>query len=324
MKKIISTLSVVVFLFTGSVVFQSCESDFMNESIDNSLESIPEQYNEIGIKHNEGLEYFYQELRSMHTVGLKSGTTLNLSKEDYDALAKSSIKDFMRKNGYSISDKLLDNPINLSDNKSFLKSNSSEYIDPILLELQEEITDLINSGIAVKDMKKFKNGLDVINRKATELLSDVDAIAIYAGTSTAFNSFLYWKENYAKWVIALNYPDLLGKYTDEELNRVNITKEGLIENSDKVQLKNWWNDAWSAVGEAWSSTSAAVSNWWDYEGGKEVVAADAGGAVSGALGGAVGSLASGGTLSIPAAVGGGISVGCLNSIDASMQYYITR
>lgn len=60
---------------------------------------------------------------------------------------------------------------------------------------------------------------------------------------------------------------------------------------------------------------------WRNNGGSDVVAADAGGAAAGAMGGAIGGLTTGGTLSGPAAVAGGISVGCLNSIDECIQQF---
>jgi integrase len=75
-----------------------------------------------------------------------------------------------------------------------------KYSFPISDELKKDLDQYIQ----IRQYLLAK--LNVLNIEAKENLSENDAMAVYAGTSTCYYSYLYWKENYMKWKIALNKP----------------------------------------------------------------------------------------------------------------------
>ena len=115
-----------------------------------------------------------------------------------------------------------------------------------------------------------------------------------------------------KWIIALNKPELISQYDDELLNQFNIHKGELIY-PDSVTTRGVWDDFCKVTGEAWDSTSDAISNWWN-SGGEEIVIADGIGALLGAL--------EGSTFGVAGAATGAIEQGCIYSIEAAANELI--
>ena len=127
------------------------------------------------------------------------------------------------------------------------------------------------------ELSRLKERLDGINKKAATTLSVTDAAVIYCATSTGYYSYQYWMKNHKKWYFALNYPEILEQYTNEELNQLQL-KNG------KIRTKGWWNDVWDTAESWWNSASDGIKDWWN-NGGREVVVADASGAGVGVLDG---------------------------------------
>lgn len=137
-----------------------------------------------------------------------------------------------------------------------------------------------------------------MNRKAELELSTPQQIqSVYAGTSTTYSSYIYWKANYKKWIIALNYPEVLDQYTDEELNRLEFGEDDFFLPDDNM-TKGWFKDKWEDV-------KTGVKDWWN-NGGKDVIETDgafgAAGAITGSIipgaGTVAGAVGTGGTASI--------------------------
>ncbi|MDR1681776.1 MAG: hypothetical protein LBS25_00085 [Candidatus Symbiothrix sp.] len=237
----------MICLLAAFLWFQAC-STFEEELDSSTAENIFDSYGKIGVKHNEGLEYFFKDVKDLHTIRTKSGDEVDFSKTDYQSLAKESLIDFCAKNeNFNTTAQLCKESLNNAWKRPLTKSD------------------------------------DAIRINSENRLSETDAIAIYAATSTAFSSYQYWKENHLKWMIALNYPELLELYSDDELNRFSIKNGNLIA-PKSIRLKSWWDDAWGAVGEAWDTGATAMTDWWN-NGGSEVVAEDAGGAIAGGISG---------------------------------------
>ena len=70
--------------------------------------------------------------------------------------------------------------------------------------------------------------MNKINEEATRKLSVTDTVAVYTGTNTRCNSYIYWKENFMKWILILNKPELVNKFSDEELNHFTIKNKRLL------------------------------------------------------------------------------------------------
>ena len=142
--------------------------------------------------------------------------------------------------------------------------------------------------------------LNAVNNMALVQLSDTSKIhAVFSGTATCYSSYNYWKENHKKWIIALNYPELLDEYTDEELNALVPGEYGFV--------LPWTK---SKISELWQKVKDTVSDWWN-NGGKEIVYADGRGAAIGAMAGAM----VGGAGAGPGAVAGGASASISEAID---------
>ncbi|MDR1339737.1 MAG: hypothetical protein LBK58_06780 [Prevotellaceae bacterium] len=310
----------MICLFVAFLCLQGC-TEFEEEFDSSTAKNIFESYSQIGVKHNEGLEGFFNDVKNLHTVRIKSGNKVNLNKTDYQSLAKQSVIDFCAKNeNFNTSAQLCEESLNNAWKKPLTKSNDAILRNSDIKELLEELETVIAKGGGDKNLTDFQRDLEVINQKAKNSLSETDAVAIYAATSTAFSSYQYWKENHVKWMVALNCPELLALYSDDELNRFSI-KNGNLVAPGTVRLKSWWDDAWGAVGEAWDTGSAFMTSWWD-NGGSDVVGADAGGAAWGAMAGAMAGLTTAGTLSGPAAIAGGITGGCGASIQETIEQWI--
>ncbi|WP_298650147.1 hypothetical protein [uncultured Proteiniphilum sp.] len=160
-----------------------------------------------------------------------------------------------------------------------LKSSGTVTNNAAVQQLLNEITSVLGNEFKENELPRLKMQLDIINQKAAKTLSETDAAVIYCTTSTGYHSYQYWMNNHIKWYFALNYPEILEQYSNEELNQLQL-KNG------KIKTKGWWDDVWSTAESWWNSASSAIKNWWN-NGGREVVAADAGGATGGAMGGAV-------------------------------------
>lgn len=287
---------------------QGCSSDFDSDIKIENLD-IPEEYNEVGVLHNEGLEYIFEEIKALgieytKNPRLKSRPLMENKDESIKqaTLAFGNQHEKLQKHSDIFTHALKDIPS--------LKSSSVEKPSPSVQQLLDEITSVLSQEFKEKELSRLKALLDVINQKAAITLSEADAAVIYCATSTGYHSYQYWMNNHKKWYFALNYPEILEQYNNEELNQLQL-KNG------KISTKGWWDDTWNTVEGWWGSATGAVNDWWN-NGGKELIAADIGGAVSGGIAGAVVAVYSGGVLT-GAIAAGAVGVG----IGSSAGYAVT-
>ena len=309
-KYIYGIIVLSLFLFGCQKSFE----DINISDINNNRLLMPDECEKIGIIHNEGLEAYFEDIREIYAVKTKSGEPIaKLSKSRLLALAEKSVGEFCSTNidGYT-------SESFSKFNYSATRSASNGQSDVILPYLQK-IKIALKKTPASPDELLYK--LNIINEEARLNLSEIDAIAVYAGTSTCYNSYIYWKKNYIKWYIAFNKPSLLAEYSDAEMNEFKVI-DGEIVKPTKKQTRGWWDDAWSSVGETWDGVSDSTSDWWNHGGGKQVVGADAGGAVAGAMGGAIAGSAAGGVGAGPGAIAGGLGGGVYESIDTAISEWI--
>ena len=288
----------------------------MSESTKGNLNlKIPEEYKMIGEKHNEGLESAFASIRNYYEQSsTRSNDVLcNLTKDGFSMIAQKGLKKFCEENLGDYSDLFRQMPYQARtttrSQTGFENSKIATFVDKIKEVLENE----------PKSSEQLVEKLNKISKKASRELPELEAVAVYAGISTCYNSYMYWKENHMKWFLILNQPNLVKEFSDEELNCFMLKEGKLIA---PVQTRGWWDDAWSSVGETWDSTKNYVSDWWNYGGGKEVVGTDAGDAVQGAMEGALVGAYVEGWGAIPGAVVGGIGVGASSSISAAIQSWI--
>lgn len=320
MRKIIYAFCLAVF---ASIFILSCSgNEFYDDNsmtdleLGNSNLDIPDQFKIIGEKHNEGLDAAFGAIKSHYRqVKTRSGDTLTrLSKDECLLIAEQGMKKYCAEKVENYSDEFYGQVRSGVMPKTRAQG---ETMSPKLSAFVEEMKRvLINEPDSPDQLVKELND---INKAAAIELSGTELEVVYAGTSTCYSSYMYWRENRMKWLIVLNNPDLASKFGDEDLNHFVFKKGKLV---PPIQTRSWWDDAWSSVGEGWDSTKEYVSDCWSNGGGKEVVASDAGGAVAGAIAGAIGGSTVAGIGAGPGAIAGGISGGTYDSIDQAIQQWI--
>jgi hypothetical protein len=299
------------------LLFQSCEKEEFDYKLD-----IPEEYNEVGKLHNQGLDHIFRKIKEESIEHVKASNT-NLKSAtsiDYNTIITEASIDFCQKEGklkkhfnacksavLSYNNRLKSANIETLKTEE-LSSNAQKFID--------QISDAISFKYSHKNISKLKSELDIINRYAAIELEENEALIIYGMTSTAYSSYQYWLRNYKKWYFALHYPEILQQFNDEQLNNLSIKNETL---SLKSASTDWWNSAWDAVEGAWATTTDVAITWWE-DGGNIIVGTDAGGFVTGCLAGLAGAPFTVGA-SVPAT---GAAVGLTASAGACVTILITK
>ena len=280
MKNLVKTgtLSIVaifaVILVTGLMSIHSCSNE---PDIPAPLD-IPEEFNEVGKLHNEGLEFIFERIKEQAIESVNNPSVKRLSAEgnDINEFIKQATLDFCKQNkktqkNIDVCEQTLDNYC--TPNRRI--KSLSEEISPALQGLLNKIHAVLGEEFEKGDFSKLKMQLDAINQKAAKTLSEIDAMAVYCATSTAYHSYQYWMENNRKWYFALHFPEILEQYNNDELNQLQV-KQG------KIVKMGWWADLWNSVEDWWGSVTTAVSDWWN-SGGEEIVVADVMGAWEGAV-----------------------------------------
>lgn len=282
-KKVMAIVICLISIVIGCFIFQSCENMGIEDEFDYKLD-IPEEYNQVGKLHNQGLNHVFKVIREKHIENMK-GTASNLKSAnviDYHLIVNEATLDFCKTN-----EKLKKNfaicEASIIDSKKQLKSAKldSGIIEGFNFKQQElfgEIKEALKIKFVKENLKKLREDLDQINLKASLNLTETEAAPIYCATSTAYSSYQYWMKNYKMWYFALHYPEILQQYNDDQLNNLSIKKGELSLKS----TTSWWNDVWDSVEDWWDVGTDAVGEWWDNNG-SDIINADAAGAAAGVL-----------------------------------------
>ena len=311
LKMVMMTATMVSIVAVSCILFQNCQKT--ETDIDYSLD-IPDDYNEVGKIHNEGLDYTLAEIQNTYIQITSSNLRDPISKLsiDYSTIAKKAMIDFFRSNPrtmgsfYLYESSFLKNgyvqkPVNVSE----LKPKQKELMDEIQLALKAEIKS--------KNLKRLKEKLDKINKDALSNLPEIEAAPIYCATSTAYSTFQYWNKNYRAWYFVLHYPELLDQYDKAELNRLRLKNTSI--SLDTIP----WNQetpkkAWDYLEGWFVSFADAVDLWWD-EYGEKILISDCVGAVFGG----VEALATAGAGSLVFGPQGLVVVGVAGAIIGSVE-----
>lgn len=278
---IIITLTSILSL---GVFMQGCNSDFDFENTVEELD-IPEEYNDVGKLHNEGLEYIFEEIKAQGIAYTNNPRLKNRPfLENKDEFVKQATLDFC--NQHKKLSKHSDIFTQALKAVPSLKSSGVKGSSPMMQKLFDEITSVLSQEFKKNELSRLKIQLDVINQKAASTLSDEDAAVIYCTTSTGYNSYHYWIKNHKKWYFALNYPEILEQYNSKELNQLQLKNGNIRLKNGNEESEGWWNNVWDTAESWWDSASDGIKNWWD-DGGKYIVATDAAGAGVGAMEGTV-------------------------------------
>lgn len=295
---------------------------------------IPQEYNLVGLLHNEGLDSVFSAIKKENKKRSKKGVS-TISALDFESLIESSIVKFRKNNAYLKDSYSKNHPKELAAfnapfkqshsgvNKTLSSEEKLKNLKPAQLELMKAIRLALKGKIKKVSVAKLESELNKINEQASATLTPEDAAPIYCATSTAFASYQYWMNNYRKWYFAIHYPELLNKFNDEQLNRLFIKKKMskskaeirdttiVVKNPlSEVVIVSEPTDAPSSWTPFYSGGNDDVSEWWENTG-QDMVMADSIGALEGLIRGAW----AGG---LYGACAGAIIDGCW----ASASYYI--
>lgn len=300
-------LIAISFLIFFGFIFQSCEK----EEFDYEL-NIPEEYNEVGKLHNQGLNFIFRKIKKESIALMQENETSTLKNArvlDYQALVSEGTLEFCKtnkklKDNYQI----CENSLNIFKPKlksTGLKTMDTGNLSARQVDLVNQISKSLEMNNSKKGIDKLKKDLDKINRAALVDLTKEEAAVIFCATSTAYSSAQYWIKNHKKWYFLLHYPEILDKYKEEELNNLQLKNDSLALKSSTID-DSWWSDTWNSVEDWWDGATDDVSDWWE-EDGQNLAATDAAGAVTGAMVGAYVAPATMGSSIVTGAVSTGLS-----------------
>ncbi|MFD2872767.1 hypothetical protein ACFS5N_09825 [Mucilaginibacter ximonensis] len=299
-----------------------------------TLNNVPEGFKQLGQLHNAGLDSVFNtlatELRA-HTssVRISPAGLMSSNKFDYDAVLKNALEKFFATNpttakSYRIMGpsfvKYAQNRVHVNEKgpkKSILSLDESGKGSNALQTLLNQITVALSTKFKQNSMLQLKVELEKINNNASKMLSNGEANEVYAATSVGFASYQYWFKNYRKWYFAMQYPTVLAKYSNFQLNYLYFKKNigtartnslrtldadtiYYVPELSEVDIYPDYADEAEDDGIDIQGIVDGISDWWSKHG-EDTVKADIQGAITGGEAGAVaGWNAAGGTVGIVA------------------------
>jgi hypothetical protein len=314
----LTAILITGMIIAGLLLFQSCEQEEMDYQLD-----IPDEFKQVGKLHNQGLDHVFAAIKQKtiaHMRNQENGLK-NTAEIDYQRIIHEGTLDFCRSHE-SLNKEIAICQKVLNERQVQLKAAAPRHRKQLSLNKPQQnavqqISDALGSRYSKKELHKLKSELNAINRKAARDLDEHDAAVVYCATSTAYSSYQYWMKQYKKWYFALNFPEILEKYNDAQLNNLQL-KNGrlLFKNASSGEPDSWWEEQWDSAEEWYYNASEATEDWWDEDGRQmaeyfvDLTKADAQGALL--LGGAA--LITG-VGAVTAAVTGGIVGSTTEAID---------
>ncbi len=198
----------VLFLF--AIYLSYCFFSGCNKETELTKSNIikAEDFEYIGIEHNNGLDFIFNKLDSILSIKspeLKSAI-------DIREIAKSATKEFMEKfNIHKDVKTSLLNIINKNFSRSSTISNKSAEVNIFQdLLIQESLSknQILLLGKLEKIILNFKQenltvsikNIKNIEKECESLLPENEQITLFTATSVAKKSVEYWSQNAAKWI----------------------------------------------------------------------------------------------------------------------------
>jgi len=187
-----------------------------NEDFSDAIASEKPDFELIGLKHNEGLDFIYESIknyqRSNSEMTLRNAKIYNI----YDVVEDASIAFVMDLDNELEKDKLLEVTNRIfpktmlrsvetpdvitinSDNHDFLTENQKYYqakFEKILLSFKDEA----KKGPKNIDIEKIIRQLTKLDLEIQSKCTNEESIPLLAATSIGIHSLQYWNDNLYKW-----------------------------------------------------------------------------------------------------------------------------
>jgi len=204
MKKsiIIATFLVAVIVIVGLI---SCSKSNITEN-NNETSEFVNPYSFIGEKHNDGLDYVLQSIK-----------TFNKSNE----LSKNDFADYVSERYYEFCVNNIENYETMSDlgilsyeqiSDLLIPNSRTTFLDSIIAnadisDKQRQYLEKIASTIIdFSNTYELQDSLDVLNLniRNDQDLADEEKIILFGASSISICSYEYWSENIEEWVNTLN------------------------------------------------------------------------------------------------------------------------
>lgn len=283
MKKLQFKFAALTVISLALIISCNKNSDYFSN---NDILKI-EDFEIIGIEHNEALDYVFHKLKSF----ANEEDAVLKSKENIITIAESSIKDFMNKYNlasetmmiayenieevFSTRDYILNNKSSHTNNLIYSKA-SKKSLSENQIKLLDDLNIIISSDF--ENVTELRNNINLIEKEAIEVLSEDEIYVILAATSVAKNTFEYWSENHKKWneLLSSNIKD--GQKEEEEedtfswktVGEIDVAVGGGMASKTGIKLllsggpKGW--KAWVAIvggSAAAGSTTAAIYQYFE-------------------------------------------------------------
>lgn len=243
-KIIFRSIAIVVATIATMVTLNSCEASANDYNSDNNDEmlSIPEKYKVIGEKHNEGLDYIFEELskNKIEIVKTRSSNSdvFNLIKDASASfvLETSTYENLQKEDLFKIID---DSPVITKQTRSAVNSLGTfndkqvRFIDKYMTIIEELDGDI---NVVIKKLMKLQN--EVISSCTSE-----EAAPLLAGISVGCYSLQYWNDNLYKW-------DALNPNGTKALMKNTRTKSDVTEVKPTQDEWDWFNSTLISMGQS--------------------------------------------------------------------------
>jgi hypothetical protein len=241
--------SLYVIISIGAITcgfLNSCQSN--DDAIDYNMD-LPEEYLEVGIQHNDGLNFIFSRIQEECIEYLKNHEIDSLKFEpvNYRAIIRDAINEFCSSNPKTKEYAKFFLPV--IESEDYEKSLHVNEIAPQKKELLDRIQLALPQDCNKRTLKGLKDDLQLINQEASQRLSSEDAASIYCATSTAYFTFQYWSKNYRAWYFLLNYPEILEQLEKEKLNKLSLKSTYLLTDTTSDR-KSWLGILWDGF-EGW-------------------------------------------------------------------------
>lgn len=201
MKKILALLAL---MFISAAFFIACEKNVTETSNNenatvNNATKFANPYNTVGIKHNQGLDYVFNELSNTDLNGLSKQEVIDIVKkscESYDKSICLSITDITTAN--AIVDAMITNDM-FTDNNNFTSLvNNAKNITSEQAKYLSKVAFLMGNKMTNEEMTTAVEKIE--NEVNTVIINREEKNKILIVTAVAKNSYCYWNTNADKWV----------------------------------------------------------------------------------------------------------------------------
>lgn len=192
-----------------AVLIISCTNEHIETFEQTSLNICIEKYDEIGIIHNEGLDYIFGEIKDY----LGESLAADISKTDILMLSESANKTFLntynlcdesRAYTYSHIERVFSNQY-MPERMSFVDL-SVDKMDIQFSESLVRLFEMLHSLMLADNIYLQAKILDIekIETQALDKLSADDLDMFLSATSVAKHTLAYWDSNLLNWIYLLN------------------------------------------------------------------------------------------------------------------------